>query len=950
MLTATQATSIPGTKKYFENLVRGDYYLGQRVVAQWRGLAADRLGLGDLAEVTKAHFVALLEGNHPFTGKKLTQRNRSDRRPGVDLTFAPPKSVSLLWAITKDEAVLETFREAVHETMTRDVEPLMHRRVRQGEHAGTKQRTQTGNLIYAGFEHKTGRPVDGVVDPHVHMHCFIINTTEHDGRFYAGEFEEIIRQRKALQARFEARLASKLDALGYPVEKVRFFQSNKIKSGWEIAGIERSTIEGFSSRTVQIEDHARKHGITDAAEKGKLGKATRERKQDNIGLETLHQQWFDRLTDDEKAVFARLKQREQPSQQQAMTADEAIRFALDHHLYSQSTVERHQVVGTALEHGLKLLPEDADAALDRCDAIQRTKDVEGANRTFVTTADVLEAERRLIAFGRDGRGTRQALETGEIEFNRDWLNDQQKHAVKHVLTSRDTVTGVTGGAGTGKSALMAEAADAIAARGRKVYAFAPSNGAKEVLQENGFSDAQTVEHLLRNTQLQAQVKNQVLWIDEAGLLDVRSMNGIFTVAKQQNCRIVLSGDTRQHASVRRGEALRLLEREAGLNMARIETIQRQQGRYRDAVAMISRGNEVIDQTTGMTGLLAGYDMLDRLGKIKEISGENRHEQLADHYLESAKQGRSTLIVAPTHSEGNAVTECVRQKLRDRGSLDTKETAVTQLRSLNLSDAEKSQASSYHGDNLIVQFHQNCKGGFVRGQRYHVVRSQDAAPELRPVAGGPSKPIPFDAPDRFEVYSEGSIRLSAGDKVRFTLGGTATDRKRRISNGRLDEIKRVDRSGNLVLASGMTIAADYGHLDFGYVVTSHSAQGHTRDVAIAAMGSESLPAINARQFYVTVSRGSRDVAIYVDDKARVRRAIATAGRQMSATELIQESVPVRQQVPQQQRVQRQQRVQHQQRTLRERIRRWWQQHGPQLRPTRRFRHSFRHGPSPGFSGS
>ena len=51
-----------------------------------------------------------------------------------------------------------------------------------------------------------------------------------------------------------------------------------------------------------------------------------------------------------------------------------------------------------------------------------------------------------------------------------------------------------------------------------------------------------------------------------------------------------------------------------------------------------------------------------------------------------------------------------------------------------------------------------------------------------------------------------------------------------------------------------------------------------------MGSSSLPAINAKQFYVTVSRGSQDVAIYVDDKAKVRRTIERSGNQLSATEL------------------------------------------------------------------
>ena len=47
MLIATQATSVAGTQKYFEQvLTRGDYYLGQEVSGQWHGKGADILGLG----------------------------------------------------------------------------------------------------------------------------------------------------------------------------------------------------------------------------------------------------------------------------------------------------------------------------------------------------------------------------------------------------------------------------------------------------------------------------------------------------------------------------------------------------------------------------------------------------------------------------------------------------------------------------------------------------------------------------------------------------------------------------------------------------------------------------------------------------------------------------------------------------------------------------------------
>ncbi|MEM7518878.1 MAG: AAA family ATPase, partial [Planctomycetota bacterium] len=84
-------------------------------------------------------------------------------------------------------------------------------------------------------------------------------------------------------------------------------------------------------------------------------------------------------------------------------------------------------------------------------------------RDYVTTREVLEAERRMIAYARDGRGTRLPIARGEHRFGRDWLNDQQRRAVLHVLRSKDAVTAISGGAGTGKSSTLEETAEGIAA-------------------------------------------------------------------------------------------------------------------------------------------------------------------------------------------------------------------------------------------------------------------------------------------------------------------------------------------------------------------------------------------------------------------------------------------------------------------------------------------------------
>jgi conjugative relaxase-like TrwC/TraI family protein len=323
MLIATQSQSIEGAAKYFDTVLSvGDYYTGVEVAATWRGKAAEVLGLDAGARVTREAFKALLSGRHPVTCTKLTQRVRKDRRPGVDLTFSVPKSVSLAWAINGDERLLDALREAVLETMAKDVEPLVARRVRKGEYAATKQRKRTGNLVYADFLHKTSRPVDGKVDPHLHVHAFVLNYTSDEGEHYAAELEEIFRQRASLQAKFDARLARRLQAVeGYAVEPVRFRQSGKLKAGWELRGIDRSTIEKFSARTRQIEEFAIEHDIREAAEKGKLGAKTRERKTEGASVEALRIEWRSRLTPEEEAAFKAIHQAVEAGGVKAAKAD-----------------------------------------------------------------------------------------------------------------------------------------------------------------------------------------------------------------------------------------------------------------------------------------------------------------------------------------------------------------------------------------------------------------------------------------------------------------------------------------------------------------------------------------------------------------------------------------------------------------------------------------------------
>src|SRR6266436_6722136 len=113
MIRVTQQNSGAAAKKYYAT---ADYYSeGQEIVGSWGGKGASRLGLE--GTVDKFSFERLCDNLHPATGKPLTARRRGERRVGWDFTFSVPKSVSLLYAMSGDQGIMDAFQGAVRETM-----------------------------------------------------------------------------------------------------------------------------------------------------------------------------------------------------------------------------------------------------------------------------------------------------------------------------------------------------------------------------------------------------------------------------------------------------------------------------------------------------------------------------------------------------------------------------------------------------------------------------------------------------------------------------------------------------------------------------------------------------------------------------------------------------------------------------------------------------------------
>ena len=168
---------------------------------------------------------------------------------------------------------------------------------------------------------------------------------------------------------------------------------------------------------------------------------------------------------------------------------------------------------------------------------------------------------------------------------------------------------IRGVAGTGKTTLEQEIGEALAEGGRPVVALAQSvKASREVLRgEAGFATADTVARFLKDEAMQQSAKGGVILVDEASLLGTRDMIAVFDAADRLSSRVILVGDRRQHRSVTAGEPLKLLEETAGLKVAEVTEILRQQGDYKKAAKAFSEGRTE-----------EGFEELDKLGWIKQV--------------------------------------------------------------------------------------------------------------------------------------------------------------------------------------------------------------------------------------------------------------------------------------------------------------------------------------------
>jgi conjugative relaxase-like TrwC/TraI family protein len=868
MIRMIQSSSAAHAKAYFSDaLIKSDYYLDdQELQGSINGLLANRLGLEK--EATKETFFALCENINPTTGEQLTPRTKDDRTTGYDINFHCPKSVSVLHALAKDDHVLNAFQECVNQTML-DIELDSKTRIRKG---GQYDDRKTGELIWANFVHQTARPVDGSLpDPHLHAHCFVFNATwdEQEQQIKAGQFRDIKRDMPYYQARFHKRLSDQMIELGYQVRQT--------DTSFEVKGVPQKVIDLFSKRSDEIGRVAKEKGITDAKELSELGARTRSKKQKGHSMYELKEEWrrqIKALGTDENGEGQQVVRFAPDKDVKELSPKQCVDYAVKHGFERASVLQDRRLLASAYRYSLGDNNITLDNVTQNFKNDSRLIHVNEKGRLMTTTKEVLFEEKHMVKLAKQGQGKLRPLYEKTPELT---LEGQQAAAVSHVLTTPHRVSIIRGAAGSGKTTLMKEAVSWIEKAGKAVTVVAPtSEASRGVLRQEGFEKAETVAQLLTDKKMQENLTDQVLWVDEAGLLGTKDMTQLLEIATQRNARLILGGDTRQHSSVIRGDALRILNTVGGIKTAEVNKIYRQRNeQYRSAVEDLSQGN-----------VGSAFEKLDKMGAIKKADPLKPNEALVNDFIDTIKSKKSALVISPTHKQTDEVTDAIRNRLKKEGLIGKREVSASRLINQNLTEAQKSDWRSFEVGQ-VIQFNQNLPK-IKRGSVWTVESASDKGVSIQNEQKQ-SMVLPVQKSSDFDIYQKSVIQLTKGDVIRITRNGFDAE-KNRLNNSQMLEVLSVSKKGDIKLRNAISkveykINKDHGHIAHAYCVTSHASQGKTVDEVFISQPASTFPATDAKQFYVSVSRGRNNASIYTDDKAQLLEYASELGDRKSAIELV-----------------------------------------------------------------
>ncbi len=869
--------------RYLTAMNAGDYYRQRgQSDGHWYGRGAKRRNLHGAIEPDS--LVCTLDGRDHVTGVAIGERRNEQRRTHKDFVFSAPKEMTLAAALASEARRMEI--EAIHDDAVRAALTVAEKyAAARDRRPGAEKHDviMTANLIVAIYRHDTARPVPGhLPDPQMHSHCLFANLTEtENGSWLALEDSVMLAHQAEISATYDAVAAEGMRKLGYtPVWEGK---------SWRLAEIDKKAANLLSKRHNQIEETAQARADMIEAKTGKrpspeavkeiVAHEAREKKLEHLSPDNLRADWRRQLRGAGLREDGWLAEPAQRMKAPLLkTAHQAVAQAVAHLTEREAVVSEQAVVVTATRFALGsgLTPERMRREIERR---VRSKSLLRAGDQL-TTAEALAEEERLVERTRAGRGKGRPI-VGPDFLPDSSLSVEQAEAERAILTSHDLTMLLRGAAGTGKSTLLRAITNHAATAGHTVLVCAPTGRQARGLQADGFN-AQTLATLLTRP----LPHGTMVICDEAGQAGIADLRRLQSAVESAGGRLLLCGDSRQHGSVARGDALRQLERDGGVTKVELSSIRRQdasRGRneaerryiksYREAATLASQGNAQ-----------ESYDLMDAVGSVREVA--DPLAEAACVALDKGKDG-TVMVVTQTRTAVTSLNAAIRAQRVAAGEVAAEGWKVAAYMPTDTTLAQRQDLASYKPGTLIAwaQKHGDmARGSVVELTEVDSIREQIVVRDQ----GGKTRRVGLSAAQKWRLVEMREIEIAPGDQL-LLKQNASVGRGKSVTNGEVVGVRSLKQDGAIVLADDRVLPASYRHFDHGYASTSFTGQGRTVEHVVVA-DSGSRRATSSRQWYVDLSRGRRSATVLTADREALRTSIGRSGDAALATDLGWERQP------------------------------------------------------------
>lgn len=891
------------------------YYSTDATSQQWLGKGCEYLQLNN-KEVSKEQMLALLEGKLP--DGRMLQNFKGEHRPGFDMTFSAPKSVSILVGLSVAPQ-LQGFHDAAVKYAIGKIEAeFAEVRIRRN---GQIQYEKPDNLVIAAFRQHSSR----ANDPALHTHAVTMNMSFLDGKARSlasdpsrqrGVVEQVQNNAHYCGLLYRQHLANQLKNAGFKIQLVG-------DGLFEIAGVPDALLQEFSKRRADIEQLLANEGWSGAKSAAIATLLTRSGKEEH-DLQTLQENWQQRAKEhgfDGKDFMQNFAQHSANTKSKfSIIADKllsliginnnnnnnktAAALELDAALaclnVATETLSQKTAVFTeralfaeCLKHSLlcpnAIAQENITKVITQATVNQSlyvARDPNNGQKIF-TTPWLLTLEAESITRIENNKGIVPAISSKQAvqEFQRTRANKlphvmtkSQQQAMLTLLTTTDRYLAIQGYAGVAKTSMLAETKIFLHAKGYQLRgATVASSAANELQTKAGISaDVFPVVHQELKNATTGSLTKMIYIVDEASQLSSPQGHALIKEIERTQARLILVGDKAQLPSINAGRIFSLTQ-DYGIKTATMHEIVRQKNhKLKQAVVHATAGE--VDQA------------LQKLHVQELATYTERVTWIANQWLSLTPQLRAqTLLFAPTHANREAITNIIREGLKNEHSLTGTSINHTVLKAKNLAPMQQ-RFIGYYQSGEVLRFNQTINKQNIKLGEYYTVGSITAYHQQKnilPLINQQGKKQQFSlkylpaykthnsAFERvIEVYQPKNIELQVGDKLMWTRNSKGLN----IRNGQCFSLQEITAKELVFLnQDGVLIKLDktnaaLKHLDYSYVLTNYKVQGKDAAFGLGLMESYQQNSTNLNNFYVQISRAIHNMTLVTDDKEKLIAAI------------------------------------------------------------------------------